>query len=331
VTFVNEAVTDISDFVTKLFTFATANGWTQDELITASGRAAMHNGNNYVSFRWATSTPTYLGIYQALGYDGSVPGNNPDDSGNGAVSGTDATIGGQRRVKLTSTPLQWWGFSDGSTYVHAVVQVTATTYAHLGFGLLDKIGDWTGGEYAYGELFDETQSSTPATYAGQSVLLDGRFNNDNSPPSNPQLYAATIHVEGLPDEGGTSKWGVIMGNQPDASLGTDRASVARVLCPGGFRAGPVAREFGRFSANSEKGLVPLYPISVLYRNKVTATSFYFLGFMLDVRGMSLEFFAAGDTIVIGSDTWYLFPSFKRSSGTPNSTSGFQGIAYKSIP
>jgi hypothetical protein len=332
---INETVTSLSNFVERLFDFAVANGWTSDHLDTGAGKAAMSLGSVYVSFRWATSSPTVLGVYQALGFvDTSTdPGNHTDDSGNGAVSGVDATIAGQRRALITNTPVQWWGFTDGATYLHAVVQTTSTPhFVHLGFGNLDKIGDWTGGEYCYAQYFDDTQTSTPAVFVGQTVLLDGRMNNSGGTPANPQLRCGTIHVEGLPNEGGSSKWGVIMGNQPDANLGTDRGSAARVLCPGGFRAGPVARTFGRFSANSEKGLIPLYPILVLYRDKVTATSFYTLGWQPDVRGVNIEFYGPGDSIEIGADTWVVFPSYRKAatSTAAANTSGYQGVAYRVV-
>ncbi len=63
------ASSTMSDFVTALFSFATTNGWTQLDLDTANGEASMHIGTTlFAQFRWATSSPTSLALYQALGF-----------------------------------------------------------------------------------------------------------------------------------------------------------------------------------------------------------------------------------------------------------------------
>lgn len=329
--FTNQTVTDIDDLITKLFAFLTGTpGWTQDQLDTTNNKAAIHKGNVYVSFRWATTSPTAIGIYQALGYTGgNDPGNHPNDSGNGNVSGTNATILTARRALTTNAPLQFWAFTDTTTetYCHVVVQTVSTEYVHFGFGNIEKVGDWTGGEYCYGQLMDLTQTSTPQTFAAQSVLLDGLLANAGA-ISNAQDYAGTIHIEGLPAENGASKWGVVMG--PQGTLGNDRAGNSRPLVFGGFRAGAIANAFGRFSAASTKGLQPGYPIGLLYRLPSPTTDFIWLGWMKDVRGVSLEFYAPQDQVTIGSDTWILFPSQKKSSGSSSTTTGWQGIMYKKI-
>ena len=332
--YINESTSSMSDFITKLDAFLTGTpGWTQDQLDTGNGKWAIHRTgtgmNIYVSFRWDTSSPNYLGVYQALGYTGgNDPGNHPNDSGNGAVSGTDSVIDNQRSVQITSAPIQYWAFED-DYYCHVVVETTFGKYAHFGFGMLDKQGDWTGGEYAYGHKYYSYTASV-AVIGANSFLLDG-LTKDNDPAGqvDRELFCGTVHAEGLPNEGGSSKWAVAMGAQGSSDLGTDRAANARIHVTGGFRGGPIARPFGRFAGDDLKGLVPMYPLGLFYWDRSTDDA-YFIGYVKDVRGVHIKNFAPGDEVTVGSDTWVFFPSSSKYSGTLSGTTGYQGIAYKKV-
>lgn len=332
--YINEQVTSLQDFVTKLNTFLTGTpGWTQDHLDTGNGKWAIHKSTVYVSFRWDTATPNHLGIYHALGFigTGTDPGNHTDDSGNGAISGTDATIDNARNAAISNTPIQYWCFED-DTYAHVVVEVAADTYVHLGFGIMDQLGDWTGGEYCYGSKIYTPNSANVGIRGSNSFLLDG-LTEDQDPvgQNDRELFCATVHAEDLPNEDAASKWAVHMGDQASGDLGTDRATEDRVHFTGGFRGGPIAMPFGKFSASSEKALIPAYPIGSFYWDRTDGNA-YFMGFMNDVRGVNIRHFVGGDEITIGSDTWTVFPSyFKQALGVPAAgTTGWQGIAYKKV-
>lgn len=311
------------DLLGKLFTFATANGWTQDQAV-GSGKAAMHRDDIYVSFRYDTSSPNSVGIYQALGYTGgNDPGNHPDDSGNGSIVGfTNANIDQGRVVQLGTASFPSYHFFESDTYLHVVVERSTGVFRHFGFGKMVAHGDgFDGGEYAYGHVTQGANSS--AINASTTTLLDALTSSSELGAQ----YCATVHLEGLPSQGGTSKWGVVWQDFA-ASQGVDRASVARVFVQGGFRGGPYARSFGVFAPGSTSGLVPMYPIQLFYR---TGTDVYQLGYMPDVRGVNIRFQAPGDTVSIGGDDWVFFPTTTRdpTAGVVGST-GFQGIAYKKV-
>lgn len=336
--YINETVSSLQDFVTKLDAFLTGTpGWTQDHLDTGAGKWAIHKTGTgislYISFRWDTASPNVLAIYQALGFisTGTNPGNHTDDSGNGAVSSSDTTLNGQRRMPITNTPVQYWAFED-DTYVHVVVQTTsAPRFVHFGFGVLDKFADYTGGEYCYGWRHVSTTQNV-GTQLATTVLLDGYCTDDAGVSvTNMEEFAATMHLEGFPNMAVGAKWCVVMGNQSAANLGNDRGGTARGHVFGGFRAGLIASPFNRFSANSLAGLVPMYPIGCCYLDRTTGDAMY-LGNMKDVRGASIEYFSPGDEIIVGSDTWVIFPSMQKAADdtTISSTSGYQGIAYRKV-
>lgn len=332
--YINEDVTSLQDFVTKLNTFLTGTpGWTQDQFDTGAGKWALNkNGSGYdiyVSFRWDTSSKNHLGIYQALGYTGgNDPGAHPDDSGSGAVSGTDSVIDDERNAPITDTPVQYWCFEDDH-YAHVVVETTAGKYVHFGFGQFDKTGDWTGGEYAYGFKFF-SNSTNVGIRGSNSFLLDGLCKDaDPAGQNDRELFCATVHAEGLPNEDGASKWAVQMGDQGSGDLGQDTATEARIHFCGGFRGGPVARTFGRFNANSAKALIPAYPLAIFYWDR-TDDSGRFMGFVKDIRGVNMEYFVGGDEVTVGSDTWVVFPSYFKQTNGASGTTGWQGIAYKKV-
>jgi len=331
VSYINEQTSSLADLISKLDTFLTGTpAWTQDQHDAPNGKWAIHKSTVYASFRWDTASPNHLGIYHALGYTGgNDPGNHPSDSGNGAISGTDATIDDERNAQIGNTPVQYWCFED-DTYAHVVVETEANKYAHFGCGIYDKLGDWTGGEYCYGQKFLATNSTLVGVRGSNSFLLDGLC-EDGDPAGNNdrELFVATVHAEGLPNEGGSSKWGVHMGDQGSSDLGTDRATNARIHFVGGFRGGPIARSFGIFNANSEKALIPAYPLGSFYWDR-TDDSARFIGFVKDVRGVNMRYFIGGQEVVVGSDTWVLFPSRFKQTGTAAGTTAWQGIAYRKV-
>ena len=153
--YINEQVSSLSDFVSKLNTFlgTTVGTWTTFINTGAGQFAARKSGSGFdiaFSAQWDTGTPSNLGIYQFLGAynSGVAPYQQANDSGNGAQSTSNATLGGARRAPIGNTPIQYWAFEDDH-YVHVVVEFSSGNFTHLGAGQLFKYGDWTGGEYVY--------------------------------------------------------------------------------------------------------------------------------------------------------------------------------------
>lgn len=363
--FINELTSSVADLMTKLNTFLTTGGggnpaWTGEDLDglgqlgvdTATGEAAwskIASGANtpdiQVSFQWDTASPRHLAIYQydhASGvgnYDSARAGpwDQNNDSGNGAASTTDATIATSRMVDLAGdAPIQYWAFVTVSPVqaVHIVVETTTGKYVHFGFGEMVKFNDWNGGSYAYGQRFTSTTANN-AIQTGNTHLLDGATKDGSSPnPTNGmELFAATIRCDGLPLQAAAGLWAVHVGNQAD--LGLDRQTngggtdTARVLFIGGFRANQFAVDFGQALPSPIQGFVPGYPIASFYWNQSPDTTFGPMGAMVDVRGINIKEFAAAQEFVVGSDTWVVFPSRRKSDVTTTAdASVHQGIMYK---
>jgi hypothetical protein len=333
VAFITETVVSMSDLINKLDAFLVGEGWTQDQLDTGAGKWAIHKtgiGDDvYVQARWDTSTPSNLGLYQSTGFSGTGtdPGNHTGDSGNGAISGTNATLGTARHVPIGSSPAprQYWAFAD-TDYAHVVVERGTSgvrEFVHFGFGNVDKVGAWTGGAYCYG-FRQELTGGQVALQQGTTILLDGLSQNGGLAPSNFQNYVATLRLSGFPNQP-ASQWGVVLGSE--TTLGTDRGGSARARLVGGARGGPVARGFGRFQTRNTKGLMPGYPILTWYYN-TTNGEVQPLGWMKDVRGVNMEFLSPGDELTVGGETWVVFPTWRKYEGVITNTSGYQAWAYR---
>lgn len=334
--YTNQTCSSMADLFTKLEAFVSGTPGYTTHIATGSGEFAARKTasgiDTNIAVQWDTSSPQYAGLYQFLGaYNtGTNPYNQTDDSGNGALSTTDATLGGQRRVTIGNTPIQFWAFED-DYYVHVVVQTDATRYRHFGWGVLDKVNDWTGGEYVYGQAWNlRGVTSSTAVQLSSTHLLDGLC-KDDSPVLNMEEYAATVHCESLPSGPTSHKYAVVMGNQGSGNLGNDRQSTPRGRAHF-ISTGRTSHDFGQMPGTSQAGLMPGAPIEIGYWERTSGDVYAPMGFMKDVVFTSAQYWAAGDEITVGSDTWVIFPSYRKSPdlSTINGYSCWQGIAYKKV-
>ena len=305
----------IADLVSKLFTFAVAEGWTQDEL--ASNYGTIHRNNVYVSFRW-DGTNHNLAVYQSLGWSSSLqPHQQANDSGQGVAG---ATITSGRRVNfLVAGPYIGYHFfasDDAPYYIHIVVEVETGRYRHLGFGELIKIGAWTGGEYAYSHFWEQT-SSNPYTVGAvaHTFLLDGA--------TNPIADAATIHAEGMPNQHASGKWLVCT----NSAAGNDRADIARKNARGCSRGGLLVQHLSWIRYSVPNALKIIIPVEVVY---FETGQLRFLGRMRDLGIVNLHAFVPGEEVTVGAETWMVFPWTRKRRILSGEESWNAGVAYRKI-
>lgn len=337
------SATSMIDLLTKLSVFAVANGWTEDELdngagVAGEGRFALSKNNIFVSFKWNATTPLHLSVHQATAYSGANhPGEHTNDSGNGYndASGrySNTNLLTERCVSdLGDGPFPSYYFFENDAspaYLHVVVEKSSQTFRHFGMGEMEKFNDWTGGEYAYGHYHLETTGvNNIQGNNGNSCLLDGFFQTTGSGTAK---RAATIRAEGFPHQGGSEKWLQCGGYTTFTSEANwrDTAGNIKRVANGGFRAGPLAYSIGQFSSNVTTGHIPLYALGLFLRD-FTNSFVYFLGTVPDIRGVHLLELAAKQEVTIGSDTWVMFPTARRTNTDVENRTNFQGIAYKKV-
>ena len=345
--------TNMADFIDKLDTFLSGNGWTTFKDTGAGEFAARKTPAGIdIGFaaQWDTADVNHLGIYQFHGaaYDSAEsPWDQNDDSGNGAATTTDGTsdttgLGNERRATISDSPTAAWFFEDDH-YFNVVVwregTDTAAKFVQFGAGYLDKYNDWTGGEYVYGHSQDNTFNSAQFLRPTSSYLLDGEAEDQSPSFQNMEQRVATLHIEGMDNQAGTSKWGVVMGDQASGNLGTDRqgpaggpkTNEARIHIIGGCRSGMHVPNFLLMRASLQKGLTPMVPIEVNFWNRTT-DDVRPLGQMVGVKQLNIANYSAegGDEIVVDGETWVVFPAYRKIEGSTVGASGNMGLAFKKV-
>lgn len=330
------------DLMGKLHTFAVAQGWTSNVNSTTDDWMAVNNGSVFVQFRWDNATG--IAVFQSLAWTGTgtAPGNQSGDSGVGLVDAStpyNSTVSSERRIVMgNSAVTAYHFFTDGTTqYIHCVVEVSAGIFVNFGFGTIDKIGSWTGGEYAFGHRWAASGSAASdnpiaegasASNSGHNVLFDWLGGGSTSADANET--GCTMHVEGVTGQPSGSKWGMFLSQ--GSTLGNDRAGNARFRLRGGVRGGLLLQALGIMPANLLNGAVPLIPISVWFHDEsVSPTSIMLLGSAPDVCSIQMRNINPGQEFTVGADTWKVFPLRRKQyllGDTPESWNA--GLAFKKV-
>ena len=332
-----------TDLMSKLSTFAQANGYTEDYYNGTNRHLSLSRpaDNVYVSFAW--DSVSHIQMYQALGYSGAndeEPWNQANDSGNGTDSPD--TLGDRERQisAIGNGPFpnyHFFAYTSPTYGIHVVLEFSAGLFRHFGFGKIDKTGTWTGGAWCGGHLWNPGNTfamyDVPNTNA-HSVLTDGLLDPGATYYGTYNIKSgATLHCENLPGQAAACKWGhCVHPNTTDVNLGDDRASNPRVRIAGGFRAGVALSQFGAYLPDLANGYIPIIPIELFYYDGVAGDDgIYYLGRLPNVGHIHLHGIDASEEITIGSDTWIAFPMVRKSNiGGNNQESENAGIIYKKV-
>lgn len=312
---------DQDDLVTKLNTFAVADGWTSDALNTGTNVMALHHlGADdpvYVQFSW---NGTSIGVFQSTGYDGSAPGSNPGDSGSGGVGANDRQV-----YNIGNGSGTYWFFSDwasGQPHVYVVVEYAALTFRHFGFGCLLKANDYTGGAFAYGHYWGQGASDIDAPASSRhAFLLDALGSSADR--------NGTVHVEGFPDQPGASKWGVTGGHTTEAACGLDGGGNAREPVLGGARAGFGVSALGFTKASMLQGYLATIAPRLYYRDvNVSPERRHFLGTMPEIFVVQMGALEPLEEFAVGGQTWIVVPAVRKRHLLDNTEESWNlGVLY----
>lgn len=324
--------TTIENLLQTLSTFLQANGWTEDFANTGDpGTIGFSKGGIFVSFQYsetASGGDGTMAMYQALAADQSPttdPWTATDDSGNGRQDNTPNNFDNSRCVNMFAGPYTAYWFFEGKSpdYCHVVVEVDAGRYRHFGFGELDKIGDWVGGEYAYAHFWEQAAAQIDSPTAGAHTIgMDSVANLNNT-------FPATIHVEGFTNEPNVNtKWAIAM----NGAGGTDSAGVARWRAKGCWRNTREFQVLHAFRISLASAYTPLCPMPVeLFDPTQTPDFIWRIGFQPDVRMCNIALIDPNQIINVGGDDWYFFPWVRKQNLNNDTEESMNaGVAYKRV-
>ena len=321
----------IENLLTQLSTFLQANGWTENFFNTLTldvGSIGFSKNGIFVSMQYTEATDGgTMAMYQATAADQS-PTTNPwtatGDSGNGEDTNTLASFDNERCCNIFAGPHTAFFFFENDSnpaYIHVVVEVDAGRYRHFGFGEIEKIGDWSGGEYCYGHRWDQSPSNRidNPTSAFHSIGLDASTFFGTVGP--------TMRVSGYTGEPDPlTEWAAIV----DTTPGNDRAGNPRWRGQGGWRGSRENNAFHGFQVSVASAYKPLVPCPVELLDETTFPDLIRrVGFQADVRMVNIANIDPGQVITIAGDDWYFFPWVRKqflSNDTEESWNA--GVAYR---
>jgi hypothetical protein len=299
--FENGSATDAADLLSRLHSFIdTETDWVVDEYDTGSDELHVHDsgGNGYWSlkavadmdaegFGFQTDHPGIAG-YLATGYaSGSAWDAQPN---------TTSVSRGLGCFPNTSVP-EYWFFTDGTSYVHAVVRSVGTAYSHLQIGLLTQFGSWTGGAYLSGVVVQEDEGRSDIAWLDND-RADADLRADIDGESNFFL------------SGQDQSLGALV--QPDFS--------------GNNSGGDFRSPFDQVNEWNNRAV--FLPIYVKGQRQDGTNNWSYLGYPPDVRVLNARYINPAQSVTIGSDEWVVFPWYNR--GDAFDTADFIGFAYRKV-
>lgn len=318
---------NVDDLLAKISVFAVTAGWTQEKVVAGSGDGAsselyLSKGSSFFSFAGQLSggNNVYHGINQALDHPflhvwGSTGFNGAND-----VDDQPGTSGTAETNWLLPNMTAYHFFTDPAlTYIHVVVETTANEFRHIHFGLLDKIGAYTGGEYVTACCHDQAaqfidepmnfQHGWPWVQIGNTGFPFQYLHVDIDGFSWKVARAFNSAEQWYPPMQGSAQ-GYPLEDFLEVKSGTSKAA----------------------QPNTFNSTVVLFQLPChIFRSSTLRTP---VGKPFDLRMCNMENVSPSTSIFFGGDEWVIFPVIeKKDPATRDNlpSSGFLAYAYKKIP
>lgn len=295
------------DLISKLRTFAIANGWTIG--LTSGSSPVFINAARGIYFSVVTGAD-YIFIKGATGHSTGAAW----DAQPGTPSGMVATT----QVNDCAGPHKLYYFFGTEQYLHVVIETVTNKFKHFVMGQLEKNSTYTGGAYVDGSYHEmQTITSPPMNFPDD---LGHRY-----------LFDAT----GSGTFGGTGRIRVDIDGKTNNWMGYGAAGVASVETNSikGVTRGTssLMSAMHLASPNAFNQRTVLSPI--LLAAARGSGLYSLIGAPKDMRLVNMKNLNPGEIMVIGSDEWYVFPHIQKTltfnvSASLIPSSGLYGYAYK---
>ncbi len=331
-----------SDLLAKLTTRLTTDGWTivrtngfpGGQLSVSDGSAAEANQFNFLADDTTAVAAIDCQPSRADAGGGAAFFAHTGSPNTSGLVGTFCSIG----HRLSATDQGFSGaagshvayfFFTGSTsdgrYAHVVVEGTTGVYFHLHFGTIEKAGTFDGGQYMHGMTVRNTGA----------FVWPWHTNNAVGQSTNWMRCDDFFTGIGVTTDAGLSRWFQDSGNNFQVS--------------GTFRLSDQWFSGGLINFNQR---TPFGPNLAFVWNSLgpspSTSAYNIIGHTPDMRPCSMDGREAGETVVIGGDTWHIFPVHRKTiDGTsttgsaylntflagsaPNNYSNMAGYAYLQVP
>ncbi len=308
-------VTGPAETIAALATFIGANGWTVvSNTLSGSNRTLTVRIPGVTDYIHVYNTSaTEIRMRCSIGYTaGAAPASQPNVS--------------RESVTNVVGPFPNLYFFADSNEVWAVVQIAgAIEFRHFTFGVLNKVGAYTGGTYIDGSYRDSSYRGDINSASHAPFVAGPGANTSGTAP-----YYGFVRLD-IPDDSVTNGF---------YSFGDSVSANTRAVWTGvGTWAQSTTFGYlaGGADANAFDNRSILHPVNV-WAMRTGATPFWSpVGNVRNTRICNMTKFSPTQEITIGSETWKLFPVFKRSMTSDSSPfaadlgSHTLGYAVKKVP
>lgn len=339
----------VVDLINAIRDFAVGLGWTNSKQGTNArgGYLFLEKGIAHISMEWVTTIQvnTFPGLPTSLTgvliFDHRIIA-----CANSSIDLTKTTWwnhGGYpttiEQVAYASTttgltgPLSAWHLFSNATgdYIHVAVQTSGDLYQHFSFGLIDK-GAMTHSGAAY------TTGTTNWFYFNSPAATPGASGFSANHPSD-QAYPFSGHSTLYVPDALPAAYGKFVSSPSSAVRGVLLEALDCVDKPSDLNlnsAGTLGRLLDHIpgaTINGWSGTLPLFGVPVISGNAQSPTRWCAMGMFADVRFLNMEGLIPGQELLLGTDTWKIFPVLRQepwsSSGNLYKvSSGQYAIAYK---
>jgi hypothetical protein len=326
-----------TDLLNRLVTRLTTDGWTiirttgspGAQVSISDGSAALGTQFNFLADNTAASANIRMQPSTGDGGAGVAFYAHTGSPNTAGTIGTYVSMGHEPSATdqgFSGTHTAYFfftGTTSAGRYCHIVVEGTAGVYFHMMFGTCEKAGTFNGGAYASATSFDDDSRLhwMWEFTAPSSTLATNWFRNDD--------HFTTI---GQTTDAGASRW------FEDVAFAGNIGGTQNMF-------GPLYQ--GGLQAFNQR--TPFCPIWLHVFNALapssSSTAFKICGHIPDARFVSLDGREPGETIVIGADTWHLFPMHRKTTDgisttsaaytntftvgpAPNNDSNLMGLAFR---
>lgn len=296
-----------ADIINAIATFAASNGWTveRNNLVTTNRTVTLKRAETDYIHLWNTST-VEVRVIGSVGYSSAAAPDAQTNSGSEARANVQA--GPYTKVFLfaAETP---------SPHIHVAIETSAGLFRHISFGLLEKVGTYTGGTYYDATNWQLTGVNAHSWSSSSHACFECGAGS----------YRGAIRAD-IAADSRVNAWASLNQNLSGATYrGLNGLQSANNNAGSGWLTTfAYNRNSPPFSGN-----VLLAPIqNFVYR---TGDLYSPVGVFPNVRYLTMARFSAGEEISIAGDTWKIFPFVRQGSlgdSTPYSLQ--HAVAFKKV-
>lgn len=307
------ASTSVNDLLTKIATFASAQGWTinyNGARTSGTGNAVQLSKNGY-SFTFYSDTATLTGVdpkpwIGCYAHDAYSAGNGTENQANGSSKSYTNNMAG---------PFVAYHFFAGDTYFYVIVEVSTGVFKHLGIGVLTKFGTVTTGQFIYAVNWYYNYNSGANGYLSLATDLYHRYAFDEAESGNGNApYGTQFRAD---NDSTTPKWCSPFG----------RATAWTFW--GGVRSnGQNLNQSLMAQTNNPSAYTQRTTFQqCLLASSRTGGFRSICGYPPNVRYANMTNFTAGDVVTFGAEQWKLFPVIRKNGAAGEPNSGVYGYAF----